>query len=99
MIGKLKKLKEITVLPITHSMIHVYHSSVKKSICIKKENENDFGTIIDIKLWDNSLKGRVIYYKGKSCTSYNQLYYDEWFEWIGKKIEYIPDELWNIEDL
>jgi len=99
--GKLKTLEEIRKdRKVKDSLggIYVFHSVAELNIDINERSFKKFGTIIDIRLWDH-LSNRTIYYDGISKANYYQLYYDEWFEWIGKKIEHIPDDLWSIEDL
>ena len=77
----------------------VYHSEVYKSISINKESFENFGNTIEVKLWED-FGDRVIYYDGTSKGKYKQLYYDEWFLWIGDVNPYDDmDDLWSIEDL
>ena len=101
--GKLKTLEEIkkdmkVSHLVYHSGIYVHHSKVKLGINIHKESFKNFGNTIEVKLWED-FGNRVVYYNGTSKDNYDQLYYDEWFLWIGEKMEHIPKELWSIEDL
>ena len=99
--GKLKTLEEVfKIKPIKNrnGFTVVYHSNVNKSIDVENGSKKKFGWIIEVELWED--KGnRKIYYDGESKDKYGQLYYDEWFEYVGEKIEHIPYELWSIEDL
>ena len=100
--GKLKTLEEIRKdRKVKDSLggIYVFHSTVKLNIDINEKNFKKFGTVIDVEIWKEE-SNRVIYYDGVSKEKYDQLYYDEWFEWIHDiGLDHIPEELWNIEDL
>jgi len=101
MIGKLKTLEEVKKDRKTKDSISgicVFHSKVDLNIDIHEKKFNKFGNTIEVELWQD-FGDRKIYYDGESKDKYGQLYYDEWFEYVGEKIEHIPYELWSIEDL
>jgi len=101
MIGKLKTLEEIMKDKKVKKIIGGITISYSKSefyISVYEDKFKNFGNVIEVKLF-MKYRNRIVYYDGILKAKYDQLYYDEWFLWIGEKMEHIPKELWSIEDL
>lgn len=76
----------------------IYHNKSNNCLTINTSQFHFFGKEINIKEWED-LGDRVIYMESHLPKgSYDALFYDEWFSWIGKSPEHIPAELWDIGD-
>jgi hypothetical protein len=99
--GKLNTLEEIKANSPKISYngpyeVSIYHTKINRCIDVEFDSVEYFGNIIDVKVWVRERGSRVIY---KDID--NNLYYDEWFEWIGEElpiVKPIPDHLWDISD-
>jgi len=89
---KLKSLDEVIKNSgsKTHSS-NIYHSAGIGYLPLTTSQKKYFGKEIKVYKYTTYDDIRTLY----KCEN-GYAYYDEWFEWIGKPKEWIPEELWNI---
>jgi hypothetical protein len=91
--GKLKTLEKIKsefkYEIFNKNILKVHHSSSCNWILIR--DERDFGKIFNIFLYMD-LNNRKLYRR----EGYSDLYYDEWFEWVGEFGPTLQNEFNNL---